>query len=237
MEVKSLIVGLVFSVGIFALKSGAGLSFLLRKSGIRRQVGAIVGYAAAYSLVFAGVWLVGRRFDVMANFDRWMFIFRNGMSIHLLLAMLLMSWGLVLLRRDACGNCHGWLLLTLPCPVCLSVIFLAGAFLENLLPDNPWCFLWFATGFIVLAIAAGLILSRWEGQNTNHDLGYVMLLAAAYFLVTIAVVPQVNDLGRIYRLGRNSPSLPVKHLTSFMAGLLCAWGIGFIHSLRKRSWK
>ncbi len=236
MEVKSLIVGLVFSVGIFALKSGAGLSFLLRKSGIRRQIGAIIGYATGYSLVFIGVWFGVRRFDVMANFDRWMLIFKNGMSIHLLLASLLMIWGLVLLRRDDCGNCHGWLLLTLPCPVCLSVIFLAGAFLENLLPDNPWFFLWFATGFISLAIATGLVLSRWEGKNRNHDLGYVMLLAAAYFLVTIAVVPQVNDLGRIYRLGRSSPSLPVKHLTLFMAGMVCAWVIGFIRSLRKRPW-
>jgi predicted transporter len=238
MEVKSLIVGLVFSVGVFAIKSGAGLSFLMRGAGLRRQVGAIIGYTAVYGLVFFGVWLGVCHFDIIANFDRWMLIFRNGMSIHLLLATLLMIWGLGLLRAQDDHYRHGWLLLALPCPVCLLVIFISGAFLHNLMPDNSWLFLWLAAGFIGVAVTTGLVMSFWGGKNKNHNLGYAMLLAAAYFLVTIAVVPQFNDLGRIYRLSKGGIScLPSTYLPLFAGGVFLAWACGFANILRGASWK
>ncbi|MCI5133244.1 MAG: hypothetical protein D3904_17450 [Candidatus Electrothrix sp. EH2] len=53
MELKSLILGLVFSVGIFALKSGAGLSYLLQREQSKlKQGAALSGFVLSYGLLF-----------------------------------------------------------------------------------------------------------------------------------------------------------------------------------------
>ncbi len=109
MELKSLIIGLALSVGIFAVKSGAGLSFLLQKATLQRQkFVAGTGYIIGYGLVFALAWFIVSHLDFTAKLDRPMLFFKNGMTLHFTLALLLMGWGLTLLRQNR--HSHGWLL-------------------------------------------------------------------------------------------------------------------------------
>jgi predicted transporter len=236
MELKSLFLGLAFSVGIFAVKSGAGLSYLLRReTKLRWRLAAICGFIVSYALVFCLAWFLVNRVDLFSHLDRVMLFFKNGMTLHILLAALLLVWGVTLLKRGDGpeARSHGWLLLALPCPVCFSVILFSGAFLHNLLPDVPWLFVWLYAGFILISLISGLALAR---LGKEHGLGSIMVLAALYFLITIAVVPQFGDIERIYRLSLNSVTiLENSRLPWLLVGMSLAFMVGFLKTIRRSS--
>ncbi len=242
MELKSLILGLAFSVGIFAVKSGAGLSYLVAgQSRLRRRLAAIAGFTATYGLVFWLAWLLVSRVDLPAHLDAVMLFFKNGMTLHFLLAGLLLLWGVALLKRgnDTEPGSHGWLLLTLPCPVCFAVILFSGAFLRILLPDVPGLFVLLYAGFITVSLISGLVLHIARRRSPEHGLGTVMVLAALYFLITIAVVPQFGDMERIYRLSTGSvtTTLSDSRLPLLLAAMALAFTFGLVKTLRRASWK
>jgi predicted transporter len=241
MELKSLILGLAFSVGIFAVKSGAGLSCLFtRKVTLSGRLAAFCGFIAGYGIVFFPAWFLASRTNLLSHLDTIMLFLKNGMALHFLLAALLLIWGLALLQkgRGAEPKSHGWLLLTLPCPVCFSVILFSGAFLHNLLPDVPYPFAWLFAGFITVSLMSGLALSFVQQGNPEHSLGTVMVLAALYFLLTIAVVPQFGEIERIYRLSRTSvTSLADSRMHLLLAGMSLAFTIGLLKTVWRLSWK
>ena len=239
MELKSLFLGLAFSVGIFAVKSGAGLSYLLRReTKLRWRLAAICGFIVSYALVFCLAWFLVNRVDLFSRLDTVMIFFKNGMTLHILLAALLLVWGVTLLKKGGGTEVrsHGWLLLALPCPVCFSVILFSGAFLHNLLPDIPWLFAWLYAGFILISLISGLALARFGKGNNEHGLGSIMVLAALYFLITIAVVPQFGDIERIYRLSLNSVTiLENSRLPLLLVGMSLAFMVGFLKTIRRSS--
>ncbi len=239
MELKSLIIGLIFSVGIFAVKSGAGLSYLLkREAAVNKRFSALSGFFCSYALVFLLAWWIIDRIDVSSHLQTIMLLAKNGMTVHFLLATLLLVWGICLLKRR--GEPHhrsrGWLLLTLPCPVCFSVILCSCAFLHKLFPENPWLLAWLFTGFIALSLAAALCFILFAKGHPEEDLGRIMVLAALYFLVTIAVVPQFGDLERIYRVGKATVILTDHRLPLLLAGISLAFAGGFITTIRRPLW-
>lgn len=238
MELKSLILGLVFSMGIFAVKSGAGLSYLLQKTGgMARRLWVLVGFAAGYALVFGLAWLVVSRIDPLAHLDTVMRLFKNGMTLHMLLAVLLLLWGAALLKKRVApqGQSRGWLLLALPCPVCFSVILFAGSFLHNLLPDVHGLFAWLFAGFIGVSLVSALVFALFAKGGAEHGLGRVMVLAALYFLVTITVVPQFADLERIYRISKSTVMVVDQHLPLFLAGMFLVFITAFLTTFRRVS--
>jgi len=240
MELKSLFLGLAFSVGIFALKSGAGLAYKLRReTKWRWRLAATYCFIACYALVFSLAWFLVEQVDLFSHLDTVMLFFKNGMTLHIVLAALLLIWGVTLLKRgsDQETKSHGWLLLALPCPVCFSVILFSGAFLHNLLPDLPWLFAWLYLGFILISLISGVTLTRFGKGNNEHGLGSIMVLAALYFLITIAVVPQFGDIERIYRLSQGSVTiLENNQLSRFLAGAALAFAMGFFRTFRRSAW-
>jgi len=241
MELKSLILGLVFSVGIFAIKSGAGLSYLLQKEiGLARRFWAVCGFAASYALVFLLVWLVVNRVDLLAHLDTVMLLFKNGMTLHFLFAILLLAWGTTLLaNRETVKKkrSRGWLLLALPCPVCFSVILFAGAFLHSLLPDTPLVLAWLLAGFVMVSVLSALGFAMLGKDNGEHGLGAVMVLVALYFLVTMAVVPQFSDLERIYRLSKSSITIMADNrMPVLVAGIIATFIASFVKTIWRPSW-
>jgi predicted transporter len=238
MELKSLVLGLIFSVGIFAFKSGAGLSYLLKKQMGYGKLLAIGSYCLGYGLLF---WLAGllvNRFDFPAHLETIMLLSKNGMTLHFLLAGLLLLWGFVLLARQKEGPSHGWLPLALPCPVCFSVILFSCALLQNLVGESRYLFSGLGLGFIAIGLITALLLALFGKKRPEQNLGLVMVLASLYFLVSMAVIPQFGDIDRIYRLSKASVSiLSEPDLPLFLIGASLAFLAGFLHSLRKvRQW-
>ncbi len=219
MELKSLILGLIFGLGVFALKSGVGLGYLLTTvSGTKRRwlIGGV--HVLAYLCLFLICGLLLSQVSLLDYFPQLQKLFAAGMTLHLISAILLGGWGFLLLKKrpEDSGKWknRGWLLLSLPCPVCASVILLETAFMMNLYPDHKLVALVsMAAGFSVIQLLSGMIL-LWQStagsKDANQSLGVLMCLLAAYFLLALCIVPQFAQIDRIYRLsqGRGEPVNP-----------------------------
>lgn len=233
---KSLILGVLFSIGVFAGKSGIGLAYLLERTpSWQGKAVRLLGFALLYGLVFAlAAWGL-RVLDPLAHLESIQRFLQSGMQAHLLMAGVMIAWGLALLRKPhQHGNAsRGWLLLTLPCPVCATVIVFSLAFGLSLFPDH---FSQVAGGlylaFLVISLMVmGLMLGlgKMTAQSAESLLGGAMVLLGTYFLLSMAILPQFADVDKIYRMAHyQAPGqqqdlsalllLVVLTLLTFMAG-------------------
>ena len=207
MEIKSLVLGILFATGAFAAKGGVGLAYALERTrGAGRRALLAAGFAAAYAALFAGALAAARRVDPAAHLPQIQRLVASGMAVHLVLAAGLLAWGVALLRRPAAAarptRAH-WLLVV-PCPVCLTVVFLITGFLVTLLPGaapravaGAYAVFLGVAGATAAALLAGRRRSRAAPERT---LGAAMVLIAGYFLAAVAVMPQFGDLEGVYRL-------------------------------------
>ena len=206
MELKSLILGLLFSLGAFGIKTGIGLQYAFSRQAARKTrltSGLLV--ALAYLAIFAASAMLVRRIDLLQYYKTVSGLMASGMVIHLLMALLLGLWGVSLLRRRGRDETAstGWLVLVVPCPVCMTAILFAVGFLAAWFPEKQvvsvslmyLCFMGLA-----LAAAIATACGQHTAESPEKTLGAAMLLTAAFFLVSIAVVPQFADIDKIYRL-------------------------------------
>ncbi|MCG8616775.1 MAG: DUF2162 domain-containing protein [Desulfobacterales bacterium] len=237
MELKTLVLGIFMSTAAFALKSGGGLAYLFIKSpgGLKRLKLSLL-FALGYGLVFGGAALLIHHIDLTAHLDLLQAFFKSGMTIHFVLAGLLLVWGIGLLRKD-----HGtgekrsrtWMALVIPCPVCFSVILLSMGFVTALYPDAPLVGLTLYLGFISVSLIAafgGAWLARGNGAEgfAEQSLGALMLYLAVYFLLSVIVVPQFSDLDRIYRISLSDVPVSLTADKAWVTGIaLTALAIGF----------
>jgi predicted transporter len=249
MELKSLILGMAFSIGVFALKSGMGLYYGLAGTKSRRAGILARGiFAAAYLLVFAASGAVLEWLDPIAPGGRlsmilgWM---QSAMRIHLCMAGLLLVWGLRLLlgRSPGAERSRSWLLLAVPCPVCATVICLSMGFLAANWPDAPMAA---AAGlylaFLAVSLTTAALMAAGQAASSASPeafLGGAMLLVAAYFLLSVTILPNVRDLGGIYRMAAAPPEsalLEIRQVIPAAAAAVAAFIGGFgarIRSIRR----
>jgi predicted transporter len=227
-ELKSLWLGLLVSMLAFSVKTGLGWSYMWLKCPPKRRLPATLGLAALYLALFGGVLALVTRINILGHYELLAPLWQSGITLHWLVALLLLLWGLILLRAEggeaqaapggeaapdggaaACGCCppdrsRGWLALVVPCPVCLSIILMSLAGLVLYFPEDALA----ATGLLYLAFLgvagfAGLlmILGRaGDSEPLEHTLGLVMILIASYFIISALVMPQFSSVGRVYRL-------------------------------------
>jgi predicted transporter len=245
---KSLVLGILFGIGIFAVKSGLGVAVALYRRRRRERLLGLVAFAGVWAAVFSAVALVLPRLDPLRHLAAIQSFMRAGMLIHLVMAGLMAVWGVVLLRRSespARGS-RGWLLLVLPCPVCVTVIFLSAAFFLARFPEHgallvPGLYL----AFMGIALAAAALAGRRPRGRPEGGapaavapesfLGGAMLLLAVYFFLSVTIMPQFADLDKVYRLAgphgdaraavaNPSRLVPVlAAVTAFAAGFGTTW--------------
>ena len=220
---KSLILGVLFSIGVFAGKSGIGLAYLLgRTPSWRGKAARLLGFALLYALVFAlAAWGL-RVLDPLAHLESIQRFLQSGMQAHLLMAGVMIAWGLALLRKphQHGSASRGWLLLTLPCPVCATAIVFSLAFGLSLFPDH---FSQVAGGlylsFLIISLMVmGLMLGlgKMTAQSAESLLGGAMVLLGAYFLLSMAILPQFADVDTIYRLACHQSSGQTREVTTLL---------------------
>ncbi|MFW6415091.1 MAG: DUF2162 family putative transporter [Thermodesulfobacteriota bacterium] len=206
MLLKSLILGLIFSLGIFAFKVGLGAHYFLSGyPGSRDKVLFLSGLALGYLLLF----LVGYYLIEMLSVSTYINVFQRsfeyGMLLHLLMATLLIVWGILILRADYSERSRslGWLPLVIPCPLHLSVILLCLVFLLTSFSQGAWIsVIGLYLGFLCLVFFTLLILRLFPTRGRQKELlGWGMLFIAAYFFLAIIIMPQFQDAEKIYRLG------------------------------------
>ena len=238
-EMLGIALGLFCALGIFALKTAVGNYYFLSLPGrLGRKITVLLLMQAAYAVLFLLGFELLKRFDFFQVTDSSAFL-KNGILVHLLLCGGLIWWGTRLLTRQVHAaldkiESRGWLLLTVPCPVCASAILLVCAFALMLFPGSathlrwllPLAFLIFNLTFLVLLALAGKICRIRPLVLT----GRMMILIALYFILILLIAPHFQEAGKLYAAARSAAGenwLSGRHLAvPAIAG--CALAAGFL---------
>jgi len=207
MEVKSLVLGFLFAVGIFAVKNGVGLFYSFTSNRTTRSKLAVLSvYSFLYFAVFVGSAYALRHSGLIEELAVLEKLLRSGMLIHVFVSSGLVGWGTWLLKKKKAseGESRGWLALVIPCPICLTAIFLSVAFASSLFPDASFGV---AAGayliFTGISLASMLGLSFWNRfvrVRPDALLGSAMVMIGAYFFLSAAFMPLFNELETVYRI-------------------------------------
>ncbi len=164
--------------------------------------------------------------------------FKSGMTLHFLLALLLLGWGVNLLknRHEKQTSTRGWIPLVVPCPVCFTVILLSCSFVSALYPDNPVVFFALYAGFILISLVVAFTVGRLLNNQgaANLFLGGLMLYIAVYFILSVIVIPQFADLDKIYRISITDSMFELSREKIILLVLsISALITGFINPLKR----
>lgn len=215
MEFKSLFLGILFSVGVFSIKAGVGLHYRLGRDlsmtrEKRPRVLLGLGFAVLYALLFAAVGAGVAHMEIKADLAKIRLFLESGMVIHFTLAALMLIWGFVLLKSKdkARPMSSGWIALVFPCPLCMTVIGISIAFILAIFPDSAaWAIVLFYLAFMALSFLTAALMERFRKsfkKSPEYMLGYAMATIAAYFLLSILIMPQFSGIDEVYRLAANS---------------------------------
>ncbi|CAN2040342.1 DUF2162 [Candidatus Magnetomoraceae bacterium gMMP-15] len=252
MELKSLILGLSFTLGIFAIKSGVGLNYFLSQ---KKNLKSRLIFFSFYSLIYFAIFMLSswflRKIAIASYFDSMQSILKSGMLIHFIMAGLLLLWGVLFLKGKHGHNLElkngdsggfqkkekyslGWLVLVIPCPVCMTTIFFSVGFLVAFFPDSGyWPILLAYNGFILIALLSIIItnfLQSKSGQSPEFILGSAMIMIASYFLLSMILIPQFGDVDKIYRLAMykgEKEVINIANILYFYGIMLTFFGFGF----------
>jgi len=247
MELPSLVLGIGFSTGIYAMKTGLGLQHYLEQENRRgRRLAVCFACLAAYGLLFAALAAVVRHWDGAAPVQDIQAFLNHGMLIHFVMAALMLFWGLALLKTRHPGEKQslGWLALVIPCPVCLTVVFLSVAFLVAYFPE-AWgrAVIILYGSFLALCLLSLRLMRWWRRRATGSPeaaLGAAMVVISAYFILSVIIMPQCAGLDEAFRLSayshRNTqaPSL-APWLTGAVLGVIFIMGFVQMHARTRRS--
>jgi predicted transporter len=243
MELKTLFIGIVFAMGIFAVKSGVGIHYLLTQ----KEKGKIkLAYLSLYSLVYLFLFLccsyVIDRIDIISYFETLQKFIRYGMVLHVLMAGGLLIWGVLLLKNSGMsfkGN-HAWVALIVPCPVCISVVFLSLSFLISYFPGAVHVAAISAYGvFMAIVLTTLLVMVFWRKDSKEAPeltIGAAMVLIAVYFFLSIIILPQFGNVGSIYRLAAHEGEIEIAGSREFlvMCSVIAAFLVwGFVKMTKK----
>ncbi len=237
MELKSLIVGVLLAVSVFAAKSGIGIYYLTANMKVKTGRALIfAGSALSYGLLFAGAFFLLEWLNHISLFPLFNKILKYGMPLHFILAFGMLVWSVYLLKRNHTRqSSKAYLLLVIPCPVCMTVILLITAFVIAYFPKHSGSVLVGTFGiYLVIQMGVTLVLSRLQSViriTSDRILGWGMLLIASYFILTVLIAPQMGGLNKIYRIANYKGDVELLKLnwviavwltiaTTFFAGLI-----------------
>ncbi len=214
--IKTLIIGIIFTSSIFAIKSGIGISYLLKKDKKFQLVIVLIIY---FSLFIINFYLI-KYFDFIKHFNIFEKFLKNGMLIHFILAIGMFLWGINVLleyKKDT----KAYLLLIMPCPFCFLIILLTLGFLYKFIGNYEIKYtLYFFFAFAIVQLLTGFIMNKFK-SNPENFLGISLIIMGLYFLITYIVAPVFSDIDRIYRISSYSFSINFdfykKNLTYFLS--------------------
>ncbi|MFA0822064.1 MAG: DUF2162 domain-containing protein [Methanomethylovorans sp.] len=180
-SVYAIVVGILLGIMIFALKTGVGCGF----SNIRRRDILII--ASSYFVISI---ILGSLIGLVdqSNLDK---ITSMGITLHVIVALLLIGAGIYTQKKWTCGHDvskHTFLFISVPCPVCLTALFLSCMILASTL---GW------SGFRIGALVGfvffiTVVTSSWlfrKMHRTPEDLGSVMMFLGIFYLLGSMLVP------------------------------------------------
>lgn len=111
------------------------------------------------------------------------------------------------------ASTRAWLMLAVPCPVCMTVILFSLAFLQALLPDRTILItsgLYLAFMMTVFLTAYGFYRIKDPQNSPETLLAYLMLGVSGYFMLLLVISPQIQGITEVYELvARRNVSNPM----------------------------
>ncbi|MDR1977593.1 MAG: DUF2162 domain-containing protein [Synergistaceae bacterium] len=243
MELKTLFIGMTIAMAAFSVKAGIGWAYIIfsrPEQGARRRVVAFATVPLIYSALFAGIYALVVRVDILAFYEAFRPILGGGMFIHWMAALFIFAWGLILLKRGRSSDCRGhsgaWLALVIPCPVCATVLVMSASCLALYFPDKTIAaIVGLYAAFLVIAAASALtmrFMSKSGSGISEETLGVAMMLTAAYFIVSALVMPRFSEIGKVYRLASYASEnrrLDMPSIAFVLGAALTVFCSGFFH--------
>jgi|GEM_PF-887914 len=249
-ESLGIALGLFLALGIFALKTAVGNYYYLSLPGRPSvKIVFLIAVQVLYAVLFLLIFALLRRVDFFRTADSSAFL-HNGAAVHLVMCAGLIYWGVrLLIRREPESisrlDGKGWLLLTVPCPVCASAVFLTCAFALMLFPDRAEHLRWLIPLFFLLAelfflglLAAASRIFRLEPLTLT---GRMMILIALYFILILLLAPHFQSAGKLYAAACSpercaaAAGIGTGWRMILFAGIAAAAGLVWNFTMEKRS--
>jgi len=227
-------VGILFTLGVFALKMGLGLGY----GNFSKR--AIFQVLILYFLLFLGM-----SYLLHYLFNPLILLLQKGPYLHALMALAMFLWGLFLLKGGKHRACEGKsqapqkeaLLLVFPCPVCLTAIAFSLFITERafkLPPLTLTLFLYLSFLFLTLSFLALTKLKSTFSSEIN--LGLSMMVIGAYYLLALTLPAKIEEAKSVYRsFLTEGEKIPLENLPQALVILGIAFLAGFL--IRKRRLK
>ncbi len=193
MNTAAWILGILYSLGMLALKVGAGAAFL---SG-RGLLAATAVYLALFAAIGAGL-------EAILAVPAVEGIVREGTTLHLVLSTGLVLWGIYTLMSVQPSSRGPRLApwgLVVPCPVCASAILVSVSVGVTATGRAPILVASGLAAFFLVAAAASRAVFRRLRDREGTGLGVVLVAMGLYFLVLLAVAPIWPQAEKMARQG------------------------------------
>ncbi|MCD4807007.1 MAG: DUF2162 domain-containing protein [Methanococcoides sp.] len=175
------VVGILMAILLFGVKTGIGCGFS------NRSLKSILLLASSYlilSIVLGS--LIG--YVDQSNLD---VIASMGMSLHVLVALLLIGAGIYTQKQWNCGcdvSHRTFLVISLPCPVCLTALFISCMLLASYI-DMSGTLIGLLVGVVFfISVVSTSLLCKKLGK-TPETLGNIMMILGIYYLMGAIIVP------------------------------------------------
>lgn len=114
-----------------------------------------------------------------------------GMTLHVFIALVLIAAGIYTQKKWNCGldvSKKTFLVISVPCPVCLTALFVSCMILASTLEISGW-----KVGVLVGSVFfISVISSTWvfrKMKRTPEDLGTAMMFLGLFYLLGAMIVP------------------------------------------------
>lgn len=189
--------GMLFSLGIFALKVGLGLGYgRVGSKGIALTLG---GYMGLFMLIAVAA---ERLMRVLQP------ILAKGAWLHTLLAAGMIAWGMVVILgrrhehqadRQRERPLRARLLMLVPCPVCLTAMtFSIWAALNTIKLPPLLTGLCLGSAFALMALLVALVAKPRSGAASETSLGMAMIVVGLYFIASLFLPAKIEAARGMY---------------------------------------
>lgn len=216
------VIGILIAIFIFGIKTGLGCGF--SNAGPRK----IIAVAGSYFLLSV---LVG---SIVGNFSMESFekISGLGLGVHILLSLLLIGTGIYTQKkwnagRDVSG--HTFLVLSMPCPVCLAALtFCCMLLAASLGLSGLKIGLLVGTVFCISVLVSSFGFKRLG--KTPESLGSVMLLLGIYYLLGAMIIPSYMKTKQLNLVALSGDGAGVVPLSLSAVVILGGFLLGHVRS-------
>lgn len=202
-------VGMLFSLGIFAVKVGLGLG--CGNFTIKGIVFTLIGYMALFMVI---AWAAEGLRELTAP------LLQKGPWMHTLSAAGLIVWGMVVLFTETRGRqpgqstppsgCRGAsLLLLVPCPICLSAMTFTTWAALNAIKQPPLLlglYLGLAFSLMVLLVT---IACKVRTDRSLVPLGMAMIVVGLYFVGSLFLPAKIEAARALFSSAANDNQIPI----------------------------